>query len=309
MTVDDVAQEPPRQPGNACEGVDLNRNLDLLGGGDRGRRPALPAATSSADRRRSASPRRGTSRTCSTRRIDCFVDVHSYRADPLPVGARADADRGPDALHHLGERDVRGWAGPATRSTCPHATCSAPDGRPRIVTRSARCAGASTRRDGHRPVSDDRHADLRLQPAHRQPSCARPTATRSRPGHGEAASPVPPRRSHAGQADAKSGILALAQQCIAPSSLIGFRAFRGETRSRAQLREWPRVDEWISLGASRRPLGLSSPKNGCSPRRASSSGARRSRGSTPALTDYDVERHRVERALSKQPSHWTCGET
>ena len=100
MTVDDMWRKNRRDnAGTPCDGVDLNRNCDLLWGVTQGQtscvavqRCVLPAPPPSA------SPRRATSSTCSIReRIDCFADVHSYsELVLLPLGPRPHPDRRPD---------------------------------------------------------------------------------------------------------------------------------------------------------------------------------------------------------------------
>jgi Zinc carboxypeptidase len=67
MTVDGLWRKNRRDnPGTACDGVDLNRNADLLWGITEGQPPATRAPTSTAGRPSSRSPRPATSGTCST---------------------------------------------------------------------------------------------------------------------------------------------------------------------------------------------------------------------------------------------------
>ena len=67
MTVDDMWRKNRRDnPGTSCDGVDLNRNVDISGASPRARRPARRAPTSTAGRRLSANRRTATSSTCWT---------------------------------------------------------------------------------------------------------------------------------------------------------------------------------------------------------------------------------------------------
>jgi hypothetical protein len=70
-----VAEEPPRQPWTECDGVD-SPNFDVLWASPRARRVRAvqrlrPQAFSEPETRNIRS-------VLDTRRVDCFVDVHSY---------------------------------------------------------------------------------------------------------------------------------------------------------------------------------------------------------------------------------------
>ena len=80
MTIDTLWRKNRRDnPGTACDGVDLNRNFDVLWGVTQGQTSCAqcsdvycgPAAFSEPETRNIRS-------VLDTRRVDCFVDVHSY---------------------------------------------------------------------------------------------------------------------------------------------------------------------------------------------------------------------------------------
>ncbi|MET0522695.1 MAG: M14 family zinc carboxypeptidase [Jiangellaceae bacterium] len=80
MTVDDMWRKNRRDnPGTACDGVDLNRNLDLLWGVTEGQTSCSPCSDVYAGSAALSEPEtRNVRHLLDTQRIDCFVDVHSY---------------------------------------------------------------------------------------------------------------------------------------------------------------------------------------------------------------------------------------
>lgn len=80
MTVDDLWRKNRRDnPGTNCDGVDLNRNCDLLWGVTQGQTSCSPCSDVFAGSAAFSEPEtRNVKFLLDTRRIDCFVDVHSY---------------------------------------------------------------------------------------------------------------------------------------------------------------------------------------------------------------------------------------
>jgi len=80
MTVDDLWRKNRRDnPGTTCDGVDLNRNCDLLWRVTQGQTSCSPCSDVFAGSAAFSEPEtRNVKFLLDTRRIDCFVDVHSY---------------------------------------------------------------------------------------------------------------------------------------------------------------------------------------------------------------------------------------
>jgi len=80
MTVDDLWRKNRRDnPNTTCDGVDLNRNCDLLWGVAQGQTSCSPCSDVFAGSAAFSEPEtRNVKFLLDTRRIDCFVDVHSY---------------------------------------------------------------------------------------------------------------------------------------------------------------------------------------------------------------------------------------
>ncbi len=80
MTVDDLWRKNRRDnPGTACDGVDLNRNLDLLWAVTEGQTSCSPCSDVYAGPSVFSEPEtRNVRRLLDAHRIDCFVDVHSF---------------------------------------------------------------------------------------------------------------------------------------------------------------------------------------------------------------------------------------
>jgi len=80
MTVDDLWRKNRRDnPGTPCDGVDLNRNLDLLWGVTQGQTSCAACSDVFAGPAVFSEPEtRNVKHLLDTHRIDCFVDVHSY---------------------------------------------------------------------------------------------------------------------------------------------------------------------------------------------------------------------------------------
>jgi len=80
MTVDDLWRKNRRDnPGTPCDGVDLNRNLDLLWGVTEGQTSCSPCSDVFCGPSAFSEPEtRNVKHMLDTHRIHCFVDVHSY---------------------------------------------------------------------------------------------------------------------------------------------------------------------------------------------------------------------------------------
>jgi murein tripeptide amidase MpaA len=80
MTVDDLWRKNRRDnPGTPCDGVDLNRNLDVLFGVTEGQTSCSPCSDVFCGPSAFSEPEtRNVKHLLDTRRIYCFVDVHSY---------------------------------------------------------------------------------------------------------------------------------------------------------------------------------------------------------------------------------------
>lgn len=80
MNVDDMWRKNRRNnPGTTCDGVDLNRNLDVLWGVTEGSISCSPCSDVYCGPSAFSEPEtRNVKYLLDTRRIDCFADVHSY---------------------------------------------------------------------------------------------------------------------------------------------------------------------------------------------------------------------------------------
>jgi murein tripeptide amidase MpaA len=80
MTVDDLWRKNRRaDPGSRCEGVDLNRNADLLWGVTEGQTSCAPCSDVYAGPAAFSEPETRNVRALLTSgRVDCFADVHSF---------------------------------------------------------------------------------------------------------------------------------------------------------------------------------------------------------------------------------------
>jgi murein tripeptide amidase MpaA len=80
MTADDLWRKNRRDnPGTPCDGVDLNRNLDVLFGVTEGQTSCSPCSDVFCGPSAFSEPEtRNVKDLLDTRRIHCFVDVHSY---------------------------------------------------------------------------------------------------------------------------------------------------------------------------------------------------------------------------------------
>lgn len=80
MTVDDMWRKNRRDnPNTLCDGVDLNRNLDIVWGVTQGQTSCSPCSDTFAGSAAFSEPEtRNVKHLLDKYRIDCFADVHSY---------------------------------------------------------------------------------------------------------------------------------------------------------------------------------------------------------------------------------------
>ena len=162
-------------PGTSCDGVDLNRNLDILWGVTEGQTSCAPCADTYCGPAVFSEPEpRNVRHLLDTYRIDCFVDVHSYSelvlypwghaptqtTDPakrfttLPSGTcQPLADRA--WKEYMDPRDLQRFKTVAQRVVDAIAAV-----RGRVYTPQAGIALYPT---------TGTHSELRLRPPHRQP--------------------------------------------------------------------------------------------------------------------------------------------
>ncbi len=239
MTVDDLWRKNRRDNiGTTCDGVDLNRNLDLLWGVTEGQTSCSPCSDVYCGPSAFSEPEtRNVKHLLDTYRIDCFADVHSYSELVLyPWG-------------HAPTQTVD----PTQRfTTLPTGTC-APIGRPgyqeymtpqdlqRFQTVGQRIADAIAAVRGRVYTSQPglglyattgTHDDY-VYSRHIADSGLRKTYSytfETGPWTGDARTSFHPADPTLIKRDAKSGMLALAQQCICAIELIGARLLGGEER-------------------------------------------------------------------------------
>src|SRR4051794_7117808 len=232
MTVDDMWRGNRRDnPGTPCDGVDLNRNLDLLWGVTQGQTSCSPCSEVFCGPAAFSEPEtRNVKFLLDTRRVDCFVDVHSYSelvlypwghaptqtVDPtkrfttLPTGTCAPIGQ-PGYAEYMPPRDLQRF------QTVGQRIVSAISGvRGRVYTLEPGVALYPTT-GAHVDYVYSRHiADPTLGKTYSYTFETGEWAG-TVPLSFHPADPTPVKR------DAKSGIIALAQQCICAIELIGLR--------------------------------------------------------------------------------------
>jgi murein tripeptide amidase MpaA len=116
LTVDDLWRKNRRyDPGASCDGVDLNRNADLLWGVTEGQTSCSPCSDVYAGTAAFSEPEtRNVRHLLDTHRIDCFADVHSFSEL---------------ILHPWGHAPTQTTDSPQRFPSLPSGTC-APLGRP-----------------------------------------------------------------------------------------------------------------------------------------------------------------------------------
>ncbi|MEX0658523.1 MAG: M14 family zinc carboxypeptidase, partial [Egibacteraceae bacterium] len=231
MTVDDLWRKSRRDnPGTTCDGVDLNRNLDLLWGVTAGQTSCDPCAETYVGPSAFSEPEtRNVKHLLDTYRIDCFADVHSFSEL---------------VLYPWGHAPMQ-TSDPAQRFTAlPTGTCQAipgahqeymtPRDRQRFETVAQRIVDAIAAVRGrtytpqagaalypttgtHGDYAYSRHiADPALRKVYGYTFETGPWAGNARDSF-HPADPAPIKE------EAESGLLALIQQCICAIELIGAR--------------------------------------------------------------------------------------
>jgi murein tripeptide amidase MpaA len=236
MTVDDMWRKNRRgNAGTACRGVDLNRNCDLLWGVTEGQTSCSPCADTFVGSAAFSEPEtRNVLSLVESRRIDCFVDVHSYSelvlypwghspnqtSDPakrfttLPTGTCQPVVAG--WKEYIDPRDLQRFETVADR----------------VVTAIADVRGRQYTPQQGRGLygTTGTHSDWVYGRHIANPGTRKTYGytfetgpfTGSAPESFHPADPEPVKR------DVKSGLLALMQQCVCAIELIGTRILGGE---------------------------------------------------------------------------------
>ena len=239
MTVDDMWRKNRRNnKGSKCVGVDLNRNLDVVWGVTQGSTSCDPCQAVFCGPSAFSEPEtRNVKHLLDTRQIDCFADVHSYselilhpwghaptqttdqsqRFTNLPTGTCTTIGQAGYQEYML-PRDLLRFETVGDRIVT-----AIRDVRGRMYTRQTSFALYATT-GTHSDYVYSRHiADPSLRKTYGYTFETGPWA-------GSAAESFHPADPKAVKTDAKSGMLALAQQCICAIELIGERFFGHEVR-------------------------------------------------------------------------------
>lgn len=238
MTVDDLWRKNRRDnPNTTCDGVDLNRNLDIVWGVTEGQTSCSPCSEVYCGPSVLSEPEtRNVKHLLDTRRIDCFVDVHSYSELVLYPWGHAPTQTIDPAMSF---------------TTLPTGTC-APIGRPgyqehmtardqlRFQTVGQRIVDAIAAVRGHVYTDQTSYALYPTTGTHSDYAFSRHIADpklrktfgytfETGPWEGNVRDSFHPADPTLVKRDAKSGMLALAQQCICAIELIGLRLLASET--------------------------------------------------------------------------------
>jgi hypothetical protein len=242
MTVDGLWRKNRRDnPGTACDGVDLNRNADLLWGVTEGQTSCAPCADIYCGRSAFSEPEtRNVRHLLDTLSIDCLADVHSYSELVLHPWGHAPTQTG-DTTKRF--------------STLPTATCQpitdpsyaeymTPRDLLRFETVGDRIVQAIADVRGRHYT---RETGVGLYPTtgtlsdyayarHIADSAQRKTygfTLETGPLQGSAADSFHPANPEPIKREAESGLLALVQQSICAIELIGWRLLGRDTEVRA----------------------------------------------------------------------------
>lgn len=232
MTVDDLWRKNRRDsPGSPCDGVDLNRNVGFLWGVTEGQTSCSPCSDVYCGPSVFSEPEtRNVQHLLDTYRIDCFADVHSFSelllhpwghaptqtVDPaqrftgLPTGTCAPIGR-PGYEEYLPPRDLQRFETVGQRIVDAIAAV-----RGRVYTSQPGVALYPTT-GTHGDYAYSRHiADPALRKTYGY-------TFETGPATGDVRESFHPADPTLIKRDAKSGMLALAQQCICAIELIGTR--------------------------------------------------------------------------------------
>jgi murein tripeptide amidase MpaA len=238
MTVDDLWRKNRRDnPGTPCDGVDLNRNLDVLWSVTQGQTSCSPCSDVYVGASAFSEPEtRNVKFLLDTRRIDCFADVHSYselilypwghaptqtvdstkRFTGLPSGTCATIGQ-PGYQEYMPPRDLMRFQTVGQRVVTAIAAV-----RGRNYTNQPSVALYPTT-GTHSDYVYSRHiADSNLRKTYGYTFETGPWAGNTRDSF-HPADPALIKR------DTKSGLLALVQQCICAIELIGSRLLKRDT--------------------------------------------------------------------------------
>ncbi len=218
-------------PGTSCDGVDLNRNLDLLWGVTEGQISCSPCSQVYCGPSVFSEPEtRNVKHLLDTRRIDCFVDVHSYSELVLYPWGHAPTQT----------------TDPSKRfTTLPAATCLPisdstyaeymhPRDLQRFQTVAGRVVTAIAAVRGHTYTAQPgiglyattgTHGDYVYSRHIANPSLRRTYGYtfETGPWQGSADESFHPADPEPIKEEAESGVIALVQQCICAIELIGIR--------------------------------------------------------------------------------------
>jgi murein tripeptide amidase MpaA len=242
MTVDALWRKNRRDnPGTSCDGVDLNRNFDVLWGVAQGQTSCSPCSEVYCGPSAFSEPEtRNIKDLLDTHRVDCFVDVHSYSelilwpwghapnqtvdaseqfttlangtCAPIPV---------PGYQEYIPARDLQRFQSVGSRIRDAIAAV-----RGRLYTNEpgvALYATTGTQSD----YAYSRHiANSRLRKTYG-------FTFETGPWAGSALASFQPADPTQVKRDAKSGMIALMQQCICAIELIGANFFRADTEVNA----------------------------------------------------------------------------
>jgi hypothetical protein len=242
MTVDGLWRKNRRDnPGTACDGVDLNRNADLLWGVTEGQTSCAPCADIYCGPSAFSEPEtRNVRHLLGAHSIDCFADVHSYSELVLHPWGHAPTQTG-DATKRF--------------TTLPTATCQpitdpsyaeymTPRDLLRFETVGDRIVQAIADVRGRHYT---RETGVALYPTtgtlsdyayarHIADGAQRKTygfTLETGPWQGNVADSFHPANPEPIKREAESGLLALVQQCICAIELIGWRLLGRDTEVRA----------------------------------------------------------------------------
>jgi len=238
MTVDDMWRKNRRDnPSTPCDGVDLNRNLDVLWGVTQGQTSCAPCSDVYCGPTAFSEPEtRNVRHLLDTQRIDCFADVHSYSElvlypwghaptqtlDPtkrftgLPGGTCATIGQA-GYQEYMPAQDLQRFQTVGQRIVDAIASV-----RGRVYTNQPSVALY--------PVTGA-HGDY-VYSRHIANPALRKTygyTLETGPWAGSVRDSFHPADPTLVKRDAKSGMLALIQQCICAIELIGLRVLRSET--------------------------------------------------------------------------------
>ena len=237
MTADGLWRKNRRNnPGTSCDGVDLNRNLDVLWGVTEGQISCSPCAETYCGPSAFSEPEpRNVKHLLDTRRIDCFVDVHSYSELVLYPWGHA-----PTQTTDSSKRFTTLPSGNCQPITDPaYREYMQPRDLQRFQTVAQRVVTAIAAVRGH-TYTDEPSVDLYpttgthsdyAYSRHIADSSLRKTygyTFETGPWQGSVAESFHPADPEPIKREAESGLIALVQQCICAIELIGLRLLERE---------------------------------------------------------------------------------